>query len=45
MLVARLLRGLLSGAARFDPVALGATVALPGPVRRATRVDPTTVLR
>ena len=54
VLVARLLRGLLYGVAPFDPIALGmavvlllacAAVALLGPVRRATRVDPITVLR
>ncbi len=52
--VARLLRNLLYGVAPFDPVALGAaalallacaTIALLLPVRRATRVDPITVLR
>lgn len=54
MLVARLLRQLLYGVEPFDPMALGAAVlllllcalvALLGPVRRATRVDPITVLR
>jgi putative ABC transport system permease protein len=52
--VARLVEGLLYGVPRFDPVALGlavallvvcAAVALLGPVRRATRVDPISVLR
>jgi len=54
VLVARLLRGLLYGVAPFDPVTLAAAVALLAacaavallaPVRRATRVDPITVLR
>jgi putative ABC transport system permease protein len=54
MLLTRLVRGLLYGVAPFDPVTLGATaalliacavIALLGPVRRATRVDPITVLR
>ena len=54
MLVARLIRGLLYGVEPFDPVALGAAVlllaacavlAVLGPVRKATRVDPITVLR
>jgi putative ABC transport system permease protein len=54
VLVTRLLRDLLYGVAPFDPVALGlavlallacATIALLGPVRRATRVDPGTALR
>ena len=54
VLVARLLRELLYGVAPFDPVALGVAVAtllacgaiaLLVPVRRATRVDPITVLR
>jgi ABC-type antimicrobial peptide transport system permease subunit len=54
VLVARLLRGLLYGVAPLDPIALGAavamllacaTIALLGPVRRATRVDPISVLR
>jgi hypothetical protein len=54
VLAARLVRGLLYGVAPFDPVALGAAVvlllacaavALLVPVRRATRVDPITVLR
>ena len=53
-LVARAVGKLLYGVAPFDPVALGAavllllacaTIALLGPVRRATRVDPITVLR
>lgn len=52
--VARLLRDLLYGVPPFDPIALCAaavtllacaTVALLVPVRRATRVDPITVLR
>jgi predicted permease len=52
--VSRLVRGLLYGVAPFDPVALGAAalllvlcaaVALLVPVRRATRVDPISVLR
>jgi predicted permease len=52
--VARLLSGLLYGVPPFDPIALGATAvtllacataALLVPVRRATRVDPITVLR
>jgi predicted permease len=52
--VSRALRGLLYGTSQFDPVALGAavlllavcgTVALLAPVRRATRVDPISVLR
>jgi ABC-type antimicrobial peptide transport system permease subunit len=52
--VARLVRGLLHGVAPFDPLALGAAlavlvacaaVALLGPVRRAARVDPVAVLR
>jgi ABC-type antimicrobial peptide transport system permease subunit len=51
--VTRFLRNLLYGVPPFDPVALGAaavtllicaTVALLFPVRRATRVDPITVL-
>jgi hypothetical protein len=50
----RLVRGLLYGVAPFDPVSLGAAVvlllacaamALFGPVRRATQVDPIAVLR
>jgi ABC-type antimicrobial peptide transport system permease subunit len=54
VVVARTLRGLLYGVSQFDPVALGAavvmllvcgTIALLVPVRRATRVDPITVLR
>ena len=54
IVVARLVSGLLYGVAPFDPVALGlavllliaaAAVALMVPVRRATRVDPITVLR
>ena len=54
VLVTRMLRGLLYGVAPLDPIALGiavaallvcATVALLVPVRRATRVDPITVLR
>jgi hypothetical protein len=54
VMVARLLRSLLYGVTPFDPVALGVavvmllacgTVALLVPVRRATRVDPITVLR
>ena len=54
VVVARLVRSLLYGVAPFDPVALGlavvlliaaAAVALLVPVRRATRVDPITVLR
>ena len=53
-IVARTLRGLLFGVSRYDPLALGlavalliacATVALLVPIRRATRVDPATVLR
>ncbi|MFL5582758.1 MAG: ADOP family duplicated permease [Gemmatimonadaceae bacterium] len=53
-LVSRTLRGLLYGVSQFDPVALGAAVALLAlcgavallaPVRRATRVDPIAVLR
>jgi putative ABC transport system permease protein len=52
--VARLLGSLLYGVTPFDPVALGtaglmllacAAVALLVPIRRATRVDPITVLR
>jgi predicted permease len=51
---ARLLRSQLFGVPEFDPIAIGAalvvlllcaTVALLVPVRRATRVDPITVLR
>lgn len=54
VVVARLVRNLLYGVPPFDPVALGAatlailgcaTVALLVPVRRATRVDPNSVLR
>jgi putative ABC transport system permease protein len=54
VLVVRFLRGLLYGVPPFDPVALGAAAltllacaaaALLVPVRRATRVDPITVLR
>jgi predicted permease len=54
VLVSRSLRDLLYGVAPFDPVALGiavlslvacGTVALLVPVRRATRVDPISVLR
>jgi putative ABC transport system permease protein len=54
VLVTRLLRDLLYGVPQFDPVAIGmalvmllacATVALLVPVRRATRVDPTSILR
>jgi ABC-type antimicrobial peptide transport system permease subunit len=52
--VTRMLRGLLFGVSQFDPVTLVVAVAmlvtcgavaLLVPVRRATRVDPTTVLR
>ncbi|MBV9772511.1 MAG: ABC transporter permease [Gemmatimonadetes bacterium] len=54
VLVTRFVRGLLYGVEPFDPVALGAAlalllacaaVALLVPVRRATRVDPVTILR
>jgi putative ABC transport system permease protein len=54
LIVARLLQKLLYGVSPFDPVALGgaiatliacAAVALLVPVRRATRVDPISVLR
>jgi hypothetical protein len=54
VLIVRMMRGLLYGIAPFDPIALSATimtlllfatVALLIPVRRATRVDPVTVLR
>ena len=54
LLVTRMLRGLLYGVSALDPVALGAAVALLllcgsiallVPVRRATRADPTAVLR
>ena len=53
-LVTRALRGLIFGISRFDPAALGlsvllltvcAAIALLVPVRRAARVDPTTILR
>jgi putative ABC transport system permease protein len=53
-LVAQVLRGLLFGVAPFDPIVIGgavvvliacATIALLVPVRRATRVDPISVLR
>jgi ABC-type antimicrobial peptide transport system permease subunit len=52
--ISRFLRGLLYGVSQFDPVALGlavlmlvafGAVALLVPVRRATRVDPISVLR
>ena len=52
--VTRMLGGLLYGVSSFDPAALGiavlllmlcAAIALLVPVRRATRVDPTSVLR
>jgi ABC-type antimicrobial peptide transport system permease subunit len=52
--ISRFLRGLLYGVSQFDPVALGLAVlmlvafgaiALLVPVRRATRVDPISVLR
>jgi predicted permease len=52
--VARAVRGLLYGVQPFDPATLvgvvltlvaGAALALLGPVRRATRVDPISVLR
>ena len=52
--VAKLLRTLLYGVTPFDPVTLGvavllllacASIALLGPVRRASRVDPISVLR
>ena len=52
--IARTLRGLLYGVSQYDPLALGVavatlvvcgTIALLAPVRRATRVDPITVLR
>jgi ABC-type antimicrobial peptide transport system permease subunit len=52
--VARLLHSLLFGVPPFDPIALGtavmmllacATAALLVPIRRATRVDPITVIR
>jgi putative ABC transport system permease protein len=54
VLAARLLRSQLFGVPEFDPIAIGAalavllacaTIALLVPVRRATRVDPITVLR
>src|SRR5262249_22068204 len=54
VMAARLLRTQLFGVPEFDPIAIGAsvmvllvsaTVALLVPVRRATRVDPITVLR
>jgi predicted permease len=54
VLVSRLVRGLLYGVAPFDPLTLVvavalllgcATLALLGPVRRATRVDPIRALR
>jgi ABC-type antimicrobial peptide transport system permease subunit len=54
ILAARLVRTQLFGVRELDPVAIGAAVivlllcaalALIGPVRRATRVDPITVLR
>jgi len=54
LFVTRMLRGLLHGVSQFDPVTLVVAVtmlvacgavALLVPVRRATRVDPTTVLR
>ncbi|HEV8218625.1 MAG TPA: ADOP family duplicated permease, partial [Gemmatimonadaceae bacterium] len=54
VLAARLLRSQLFGVPQFDPIAIGAalvvllvcaTVALLVPVRRATRVDPISVLR
>jgi len=54
VLVTRLLRDLLHDVPAFDPVAIGmavvmllacATVALLVPVRRATRVDPISILR
>ena len=53
VVVARVLRGLLYGVAPFDPLALGlavvllllcGVVALLVPIRRATRVDPISVL-
>lgn len=52
--VTRMVRGLLGGVSPFDGVALGVAVllllvcgavALVVPIRRATRVDPITVLR
>ncbi len=54
LLVSRLLQDLVAGVPRFDPVALGlafaallacGVVALLVPVRRATRVDPISILR
>ena len=54
VLVTRMLRGLLYGISPFDPATLAiavvmlvvcGTVALLVPIRRATRVDPTAVLR
>jgi predicted permease len=54
LVVTQMLRGLLYGVSQFDPIAMGlavmmllacGTIALLVPVRRATRVDPTTVLR
>jgi predicted permease len=54
LLVGRVIGSLLHGVTPFDPLTLGATLvvlvacaalALLGPVRRATRVDPITVLR
>ena len=54
MIVGRLVSDLLYGVAPFDPLALGvsavtlllcAAAALLVPIRRATRVDPVTVLR
>jgi putative ABC transport system permease protein len=54
VLVVRLLRGLLYEVPPFDPIALGAavailvccaTIALLIPLRRATHVDPATALR
>jgi len=54
VMTARLLRSQLYGVPQFDPLAIGmalvvllacAAVALLVPVRRATRVDPITILR
>ena len=54
VIVTRVLTSLLYGVTRYDPLALGASVlmllvcgamALLVPIRRASRVDPTTVLR
>jgi predicted permease len=54
VIVTRVLAGLLYGVTRYDPLTLGAavmmllvcgTVALLVPIRRAARVDPTSVLR